>query len=202
MRHFITFDNPELEKIAQKNRGREDIQPGVEPETGKLLSFFVNLIKAVKVLELGTGIAESSIWIGEALKKNKGMLYTVDNHSRTFREAEKNIRSAGLEKSVSMVFCDAEEALENFLQSHENSFDMVFQDCGKYLYPRVHEKLLRLTRPGGIIIADDTLFSEISHVRRNLGTYTDQYNRMVFSDPRVYPAIIPAGHGLTVMVKI
>ena len=202
LRSFIASDNTIIDRIEKESAGRDDIQPYVERETGKFLSFIIKLINATNVLELGTGIGNSSIWMGEALKEKKGKLITIDNHPRTKHEAEKNILDSGLADIVTMVFGNAEDIIECMCKDGKLQFDMVFQDCGKYLYPLLYEKIITLVKPGGIIIADDTLFYTNSEVRKNLGKYMDQYNKIVFADKRLYSTIIPLGHGLTISLKL
>ena len=202
LRSFINSDNTIIDRIEKESEGRDDIQPYVERETGKFLSFVIKLINAANVLELGTGIGNSSIWMGEALKEKKGKLITIDNHPRTKHEAEKNILDSGLADIVTMIFGNAEDIIESMCKDGKAQFDIVFQDCGKYLYPLLYEKIITLVKPGGIIIADDTLFYINSGVRKNLGKYMDQYNKIVFADKRLYSTIIPIGHGLTLSLKL
>ena len=79
---------------------------------------------------------------------------------------------------------------------------MIFQDCGKYLYPQLFEKTLDLLKPGGLLVADDTLFSFEAGVRPNLGRYTDEYNDKASNHNKVLTSIIPVGHGLTLSYKL
>lgn len=202
LRSFISVNNPVLEQIEKESAGRDDIQPFVEPETGRFLSFLVKLMRAEAVLELGTGIGNSAIWMGQALSETGGRLYTVDNHPRTKKEAVKNITDAGLLGTVTYIEGNAEEIVEKMIDEGKMQFDIIFQDCGKYLYPELHEKLAELVKPGGVIVADDTLFHASTRVRKNLGTYTDRFNHLIFSDPRFYSAIIPVGHGLTLALRV
>lgn len=202
LRSFITSDNNIIDRIEKGSVGRDDIQPGVEPETGKFLSFIIKLTNALNVLELGTGIGSSAIWIGEALKEKKGKLTTIDYHPITRLEAAKNIADAGLADVITMTFGNAEDIIETMCRDGNLLFDVIFQDCGKYLYPLLYEKILTLVRPGGVIIADDTLFYINSKVRKGLGKYMDQYNKIVFADKRLYSTIIPVGHGLTLSLKL
>ncbi|MCL2792201.1 MAG: O-methyltransferase [Spirochaetaceae bacterium] len=202
LRSFITSDNNIIDRIEKGSVGRDDIQPGVEPETGKFLSFIIKLTNALNVLELGTGIGSSAIWIGEALKEKKGKLTTIDYHPITRLEAAKNISDAGLDDVITMTFGNAEDIIETMCRDGNLLFDVIFQDCGKYLYPLLYEKILTLVRPGGVIIADDTLFYINSKVRKGLGKYMDQYNKIVFADKRLYSTIIPVGHGLTLSLKL
>ncbi len=201
LRSFVHYDNKTVSDIEKESEGRDDIQPFVEPETGRFLSFLVKLTGAELVLEFGTGIGNSSIWIGEALKERGGRLITVDNHPRTRTEAEANIKKAGLDDIVEMRFADAEKEAEKLLSVYRGKFDIVFQDCGKYLYPLMIDRIYDLTRDGGLIVADDTLFRANPDVRKNLGRYTDEYNRMIYSRDDLYSSMLPVGHGLTMSIK-
>ncbi len=176
---------------------RDDIQPGIEPELGKFLGLLVRLVDAKKVLEIGSGVGYSAIWLGEAVKTTHGRVLTIDNHKRTHIEVVRNIEKAGLSSLVEKKLGNAEDLLETL----SGGWDIVFQDAGKYLYPLVHEKIVKLTRVGGLIVADDTLFKVNPCVRKGLGDYMDRYNKMVFEDKRLYSTILPVGHGITISLK-
>lgn len=197
LRSFIA-DSGELSwKLYDENLKRGDVQPSVEPEIGRFLSFLVHLTGAKRVLELGTSNGCSALWFMDALKENGGSLVTIDSKDRLYEEAVRNISEAGFSESVTAVFGDAEEEVAKL----EPCFDIIFQDCGKYLYPKMHEQLAHLLKKGGLIVADDSMFSVEPGVRPNLGRYTDEYNRMVFADERFFSCILPVGHGLTLSFK-
>lgn len=198
LRMFIERDNPLMEELEKSSRGRDDIQPSVEPELGKFLGLLVRLTGAKRVLEIGSGIGYSTLWLAEAVKETGGRLVTVDNHERTHKEVVANIEKAGLSKYVEIVLGEGED----IVPSLDPGWDIVFQDGGKYLYPVLFEDIISLTSKGGLIIADDTLFRVNNTVRKRLGLYTDEYNRMVFSDSRLYSVILPVGHGCTVSYKL
>ncbi len=202
LRTFIEYNNSRISEIEKESTGRDDIQPFVEPETGRFLSFLVKLTGASLVLEFGTGIGNSAIWMGEALKKSGGRLITVDNHPVTRIEAEDNIKRAGLADVVEMRFADAGKEAEVLLKEYKGQFDIVFQDCGKYLYPLMIDSIYDLTRKGGVIAVDDTLFKVNPYVRKNLGRYTDEYNKIIYSRKDLYTSLLPVGHGLTLSIKL
>jgi predicted O-methyltransferase YrrM len=198
---FLAHDNPLTDKLQQEAVGRDDIQPFVEMEAARLISLLIRLTGAKKVLELGTGIAYSTIWLGEAVRETGGSLISVDNHLRTGVEAAENIRSAGLGGVVELISGNAEEVVPAMAGVAPGSFDLIFQDCGKYLYPLLYENIYLLLKPGGLLITDDTLFSVTEGIRKGLGRYTDDYNAKLFSDPRYYSTLLPVGHGLAVSLK-
>ncbi len=197
MRSFIESGSAVIDGIASSNNSRNDVQPQVEPETGRFLELMVRLVNAKRVLELGTSNGSSALWILKALEHTGGHLVTVDSKERLHEEALKNFRTAGY-SNVDAVFGDAAEVAANL----EPGFDIIFQDCGKYLYPQLFDKTVALLRRGGLLIADDTLFSLNSGVRPNLGRFTDEYNRIAFGSSDLLTSIIPLGHGLTVSFKL
>lgn len=194
---FMQYDHPHLKIMAESNAARDDLQPSIEPEIIRFICLLIRSLKAKRVLELGTSNGYSAIWIAMALKETGGHLWTVDNHERTSREALENIKNAGFDKYITMLSGNADKVLEEL----DDQFDLVFQDCGKSTYPVLYENTVRLTRNGGLIIADDTLFSLDKKIRKNLGRFTDIYNEKVFSDERLYSVILPVGHGLTISWK-
>ena len=198
LRSFINRDSEVLEDMEDSSLGRDDIQPSVEVELGKFLGLIVRLTNAKKVLEIGSGIGYSTLWLGEAVKATSGKVVTIDNHERTHKEVVKNINDAGLGRWVEKKLGSAEDLIYTL----GDNWDIVFQDGGKYLYPVLHDKIVTLTRDRGLIIADDTLFKVNTEVRKGLGDYMDEYNKMVFADTRLYSTILPVGHGITVSLKI
>ena len=198
---FVEFTNQYNKEIYYANQGRDDIQAPVEPETGRFLAFLIKMTGARKVLELGCGVANSAIWMAQALREQGGVLYTVDNHPRTWKEAVENVEKSGLKEYVTMIHSDADEAVRK-LREQGFEFDIVFQDCAKYIYTVIYEDVSALVKKGGIIVADDTMFPVCENVRPNLGRHMDRYNRQIFADKRFFSTMLPVGHGLTLSYKL
>lgn len=197
LRSFISRDSKVIEAVEVSSIDRDDIQPSVEVELGKFLGLIIRLVNAKKVLEIGSGVGYSTLWLGEAVKATSGRVVTIDNHERTHKEVVKNINDAGLGRWIEKRLGNAEDLIKDL----KGEWDIIFQDGGKYLYPMLHDKIVRLTRTGGLIIADDTLFKVNAGVRKGLGRYMNEYNKMVFADSRLYSTILPVGHGITLSLK-
>ncbi len=197
LRSFIDSGIKTADRIAFENNQRNDVQPTIEPETGRLLELLIRLTDAKRVLELGTSNGCSALWMLKALKETGGSLITIDSKERLHLEAVKNFKEEGFD-NVTAILGDAEEELKKL----EPGFDIIFQDCGKYLYPRLLDRSISLLRRGGLIVADDTLFKTNPDVRSNLGRHTDEYNNAVFKCSRLLSSIIPVGHGLTISYKL
>lgn len=197
---FIKHDDRFLDELKKENRSRNDIQPMIEMEIGKLLVFLIKSTKAKKVLELGTSNGYSAIWMAHALKGTSGHITTIEGHDRMAEEAQKNLNEAGVD-NVELIKGKIETVLPELI-SQKKKYDLIFQDSGKYLYPLMLENTVKLCRKGGIIIADDTLFRVIETVRSGLGDYTHDYNRAVFAHKKLFSTILPIGHGLTMSYRL
>ncbi len=189
-------------ELLAESQYRDDIQPFTEPETLRLMTLFIRMLPARQVLELGTGIGYSTIVLAESVKTTGGMLVTVDNHAGTTAEAARVIERSGLASHVRQVFGDAQTAVPAMAKDQPGSFDLVFQDCGKYLYPLLYDDIYTLLRPGGVLVTDDVLFRFNPNVRKGLGRYTDAYNARLFADSRYCSALLPIGDGAAFSLKL
>jgi len=162
------------------------------------MNTFIISLNAKSVLELGTCIGYSGIWMAEALKKTGGTLTTIDYDLALLKEARVNFEKAGVTDRIKIIEGDITEVTKRL---KDGSFDMVFQDARKSLYPIMLEECIRLVRVGGLIIADDTLYSRKGTAEK-LNKHLEEYNRLALSDKRLYSVIIPIGQGLTISVRI
>ncbi len=194
---FLSIENMQIERLAKEDKDRNDIQPCVGLHTGKLLSLLIRLINAKKVLEFGTCIGYSAIWMGEALKSTGGKLISVEYNEKLYYEAKKNIERAGLSSVIELIHGDASQVAKEL----EGEFDIILQDSSKPLYTEMLDKCIELTRKNGLIIADDTLFKPMG-IPVKFSEPMDRYNKMVFSDKRIYSTILPIGDGATISVKL
>ncbi len=194
---FFSYDSEVLEEIDVNSLYRDDVQPQVEREIGKLLSFLVRVSKSKRVLELGTSVGYSTIWLAGAVKENGGLVTTIDKHILTQNEARANVNRADLANFVEFK----SGQIEDILPTIDEKFDFIFQDSGKSFYPKLHNDLVEMLNPGGILVVDDTLFKKFSDVRPVLGEYTDKFCNMVKSDSRLYSLVLPLGKGLTLCIK-
>jgi len=194
---FIRPAGPLFAGVEALEDQMEDIRPNVGLEAGKMLSLLVHLTRAQRVLELGTSLGYSAIWLASALKETGGKLVTVECRQDLFELARKNLRETGLGGRVEVIHGDAGQVI----QSLEGHFDLILQDSDKALYPKMLETCIRLTRLHGVLVADDALFKPRG-IRDELSDPVHQYNRMVFNDPRLASTILPVGDGMVISVKL
>src|SRR3954467_2862833 len=143
--------DPVLEDIARGNATRG--LPLVDAEVGALLRVMATAANASRILEIGTAIGYSGIWLAGALPAG-GMLVTMEFDEGRAREARENFARAGVSDRVSVVVGDAQLKIAKVA----GPFDLIFQDGDKKLYSPLLDRLVALLPPGGLLITDNGLW--------------------------------------------
>src|SRR5881392_340144 len=143
--------DPVLDDIARGNATRG--LPLVDPEVGALLRVMATSIGASRILEIGTAIGYSGIWLARALPPD-GMLVTMERDEARAREARDNFTRAAVDDRVSVVVGDARLKIAKV----SGPFDLIFQDGDKKLYSPLLDRLVALLRPGGLLVTDNVLW--------------------------------------------
>lgn len=125
---------------------------------GKFLQTMMIACNAKRVLELGTFVGYSAIWMAKALPQN-GKLISIDFDIKVASLAQKNIDAAGLFKKVELKVGKALEILTELIAEKVEPFDMIFIDADKPPYKEYFKYALELSRPGTIIIIDNVIRS-------------------------------------------
>jgi len=188
---FVPAD-PVLDEALSAARAAGLPHIEVSAANGKLLYLLARLCDARRILEVGTLGGYSSIWMGRALPAD-GRLVTLEIDPAHAAVASENLARAGLDAKVEVVVGPAIESLNRMVAEGEGAFDMVFLDADKAGYPAYLDRILRLTRPGGLILADNVVragavLDPDSGGEGAVGA--DVFNRKLAADPRVEAVVI------------
>jgi predicted O-methyltransferase YrrM len=191
-----------LDEIAREGVRRD--LPLVDAEVGALLRVLVTAISARRILEIGTAIGYSGIWLAGALPPD-GSLITMEMNPDRVREARENFARAGLADRVNVISGDAGLMIAKV----SGPFDLIFQDGSKQLYTPLLERLVSLLRPGGLLVTDNVLWDgEVvpGFLSRPVRDAADtlaisEYNQRVASFPNLLTAVIPLRDGVSISVK-
>lgn len=194
--------HPELEIIAAA--GREQGLPIVDSQTGALLHTLTRVMGARRVLEIGTAIGFSALWIATALPHD-GMLITLEREESRAAEARRHFDAAGISDRVSVMVGDA----SRYLHKVAGPFDLIFQDGDKAQYEAMLPRLLELVRPGGLLVTDNVLWSgEVvpgfaKEPQRDAASTEAiaAYNRRLADDTQSFTTILPIGDGVALTVR-
>jgi predicted O-methyltransferase YrrM len=160
----------------------------VSPLQGRFLSLLVKAIGARRILEIGTLGGVSASWMAEALPPD-GRVVSLEASPDYAALARRNLERAGLGDRVEIHVGPALDTLARLAKEDVPAFDLVFIDADKPNNPAYLDWALRLTRPGGLIIADNVvrggavLEANSSDDRvRGVRTFTERLGR----EPRLF----------------
>ncbi|MBI5414694.1 tRNA (adenine(22)-N(1))-methyltransferase TrmK [Candidatus Peregrinibacteria bacterium] len=145
--------SPELLRFLEQMK-RDGISrniPNISISSGHILQFFLRIIGAKNVFEIGCANGFSTIFLADALRDAGGKLVTSDVSQPSFEEAQENLSKVHLSKYVDFRFGDA----VNVLDEHEK-FDLIFIDGQKNRTHEFFEFAKKHLFPRGIILVDNT----------------------------------------------
>ena len=167
---------------------------------GRLLKMLVQMIRPERILEVGTFSGYSAISMAEGLTGD-GHLYTFEINDEMEDFTRPWIEGSPVADRITFIIGDAlTEAPKLGL-----TFDMAFIDGDKRTYRACYEMVMSLLKPGGFILADNTLWDghvvdhAYDHDRQTQGIET--FNDYIAVDARVEQVILPLRDGLTLIRK-
>jgi predicted O-methyltransferase YrrM len=194
--------DPVLRQVAQQ--GAEQKLPLIDAEVGALLRVLATAIGATRVLEIGTAIGYSGIWLAGALPPG-GQLITMEKNAERAAAARENFERAGLSDRVKVMVGDAGLLVADV----PGPFDVIFQDGDKELYLVLLEGLVGLLRPNGLLLTDNVLWDGevvpgfVPAPRRDDADTRAiaEYNRRLNAHPQLMTVTIPLRDGLAISAK-
>ncbi len=177
----------------------------ISPEQGKFLQVLMKAANARRVIEVGSLFGYSTIWLARALPAD-GKLITLELNPLHAQVTRRNVERAGLASKVEVRQGPAAESLAQM--TDKASYDLAFIDADKPGYITYLDHLLRLVRPGGIIIGDNaSAAGNVWQWKNNLGANADEYikvihafNHRMATDPRLTSVLVPISDGMCVGV--
>lgn len=152
------YSSPEPETLKMLNRDTHAkvLRPRMLSGhlQGRVLSFISRMAKPERIIEIGTYTGYSAICLAEGLQDG-GLLHTIDHNPELEDFARHYINKAGYGDKVIQHTGEALDILPDI----DEVFDLAFIDADKDNYIRYFDLVYKSTRPGGIIIADNVLWS-------------------------------------------
>ena len=206
----------ELEKQSALERSgsievlHEDSMLAITNDTGKFFSILLSSMNAKKILEVGTSVGYSTLWLAYSLYQNienphlsKGNITTIDNNPLKIKKAATNFKNAGVNGVIEIVEGNAIEVLRQ-LSKHVNNiqndqsqyFDFIFLDADKENLPEYFDLSISMVKKGGVIVTDNVLYPE--EYRPSMSKYVEYIRKKDF----VQSVTIPIGHGEELSLKI
>jgi caffeoyl-CoA O-methyltransferase len=198
-----TPPDPLLRELAAETARRypDDINLQIAPEEGTLLELLSRMARPRYALELGTFTGYSSVCIARGLADD-GQLLCCDVNAETTAIARGYWEKAGLADRVELRLGPGLDTLRAL--PPDPRFDLAFIDADKDSYPGYWTEVVPRTRPGGLILVDNTFsHGRVLDAGNNspLVVAVRQMNDMAVADDRVDLVMVPIGDGLTIAVR-
>ncbi len=189
--------------LALEKKAAERFIPIIKPQVGQFLQILIKIKKPGRILEVGTAIGYSTIWMARAAGPAVEIVSIEINEERA-AEARENFRSGRVEEQINLKIGDAREIIP-FLR---RKFELVLLDGAKGQYLDYLEPVLEILSPGGVIVADNVLYhgevldqQRVKHKRRTMVNHLREYLRVVANHPLLESSIIPIGDGIALSVR-
>jgi len=211
----MNFINPSLEAYVAKHSEEEpELLQKLAREThlkvlqprmlsgayqGRLLAVLSKLTSPKRILEIGTYTGYSALCLAEGLQAD-GQIDTIDKDEELTDMQHSYFDASGFGKQIVQHLGNAAE----IIPAIEGTFDFVFIDADKEQYPLYFDLIVDRVRSGGLIIADNVLWSgKVMESAVDEATQSLQvFNKKVADDKRVETVILPVRDGLTLLRKI
>ncbi len=203
VKSYIKEDSEKLEEIYSSAVERE--VPVIREDTRDYLRLLLNQVKPVKVLEIGTAVGYSALFMAEVLD-NIGEYHidTIELDDVRAEEAQGHITEFGKEDKIHLYRGDAAEVLKTLTEK----YDFIFIDAAKAQYMNYLQAVMKLVHADSVIVTDNVLESGLvleSHflVEKRDRTIHDKLREYLYTlknDERLETAILSIGDGVAVSV--
>jgi predicted O-methyltransferase YrrM len=194
--------DPVLQDVQRQGRAHD--LPLIDAEVGALLRVLAAAIDARRMLEIGTAIGYSGLWLAGVLPPS-GSLLSMEIDPERARAARENFVRGGVADRVNVIVGDAQRMLAKV----SGPFDLVFQDGNKKQYGPMLNRLVELLRPGGLLVTDNVLWSGDVVPGLHAGSRHDaestnaiaSYNEQLSRHPALMTVILPLRDGVALSTK-
>lgn len=195
MESLLPRRDPVVERIERQVE--EQNIPAVGPLEGQLLYLLLKTHRSADVLELGTAVGYSAIWLARGCS---GKVTTVELQAERAQQARQNLEDAGLGDRVQVVEGDA----IGYLERTQDQVDCVFNDLlNSFPDEATVERCVQLSlarlRLGGLLLADNALGrGEVVRPSSRQSRNISRYNELVARAPQLESVIVPLRDGVSV----
>ena len=195
-------NTPLLNEIERE--AKADLVPVIRREMQSFLKVLLAIHRPLRVLEVGTAVGFSALLFCEYGPENM-QVTTIEKYEKRIPIARENFRRAGRENQITLLEGDAADILKEL----QKPYGLIFMDAAKGQYIHFLDDVLRLMKPGSILISDnvlqggDIIESHYAVERRNRTIYKRmrEYLYELKHNDKLLTSVIPLGDGVTVSVR-
>ncbi len=195
-----------LKDIELKIMNGQETWPILKPEVISFLGVLLSIKKPIKILEIGTAVAYSAIFMSQYLQAG-GDITTIERFDVMQKQAKVNIQKAQLEDKIHMLQGDAGDILPTL---EGDQFDFIFMDSAKGQYIKFLPECIRLLKDDGVLMTDNVLHNgDVAKSRylipRRQRTTHGRLRDFLFEichHPQLESAVLPVGDGIAISHKV
>ncbi|MDQ1650291.1 MAG: hypothetical protein QOG60_2348 [Frankiaceae bacterium] len=165
----------------------------VSPAAGAALRLLAATAQAKAVVEVGTGTGLSGLWLLRGMRPD-GVLTSIDAEAEHLRLARASFSAEGVPNSRARLING--RALDVLPRLADRAYDIVFCSADRREYPDYLAQVVRLIRPGGVLIFDGASRAADTGSRDAESAALRRLCEQVLEDGRLSPALLPVGSGL------
>jgi len=190
----------ELQKFTYEHCANPQMVTG--PLEGALLQMLTKISGAHRVLEVGTFTGYSALSFAEALPAD-GEVFTCEKDEQNAAIAREFFSRSPVGGKIHIEIGPALVTLATLATRKSGTFDLAFLDADKENYPAYFEAILPLLRPGGLLLADNVLWSgRVLKPGKDSDRAIVAFNDKVHKDPRVETVLLTVRDGVMVARKL
>ena len=194
-------ESPALRELEKK--ALEEGIPIIRPHTRGLIQCLLEMLAPRRILEIGTAVGYSAL-VMNTYAPSPCEIITIERDSERAARARMNFDRFGAEH-IRLLEGDAAQILPDL----EGTFDLIFMDAAKGQYIRFLPEVIRLLRPGGVLLSDNVLKegeileSKYAVTRRNRTIHKRmrEYLTAISGDPRLRTVLLETGDGAALSVR-
>lgn len=170
----------------------------IGPIEGQFLKFLVTLSRPKRLLEIGTFLGYSALYLASALPAD-GELITCEKDSEYAKRAQYFFDLSPDAHKIKLLVGNAFEALPSL----PGQFDAIFLDANQSQYPKFYETCVDKLKPGGWMVVDNALWrGEVTHPNQSkYATAINTFNQKAKDDPRLETVLLTVRDGLLLLYK-
>lgn len=183
--------------LRLEHEARERDIPIIGPYAGRFLFLLVRLTRAKRIVEIGTAIGYSTIWLARACPG--GRVVTIEYDAQRAHQARRNIAEAGLSRRVRVLVGDGIDLLPTL----RGKFDFLFLDAEKHQYKTLLDLALPKLKKGALIVTDNVLWSgRVAQPNPDETTQAiREFNRYIHTHAALETVIVPLRDGIALSRK-
>lgn len=203
----LSIELPLYLSTLEKEAVKEEV-PIIKKETQSLLRFLLAMKKPAHILEVGTAVGFSALFMSECMPKTCDIT-TIEKVEMRLVKARVNLKNTDKADKIRLLEGDALIVLKELAEKEGERYDFIFMDAAKAQYMNYLPEVLRLLAPEGLLVTDNVLQDGtvaqsrygITRRDRTIHTRMREYLYTLTHSEQLVTTVLSVGDGVTLSIK-